>query len=158
MNPRSPRGDAVVQARLYGHEQIIPSLCPSSGSAFPGAESSGATSALGCHHLLTVLSADPLSSCRLSHSSASLLPPREGWKWLRGGKGEKPLPAVFLLHLPGYPHGVQVPPVPPPRGPADVAPGAQLTCTPRLAQRVVPAVFYSLLRQECAWDKLPRRI
>lgn len=33
-----PPGDAVVWARIYGHEQSIPSLCPSSRSAFPGAE------------------------------------------------------------------------------------------------------------------------
>lgn len=111
VNPRTPRGDAVIWARLSGNEQSHPSLCPSSGSAFLGAEDSAAALALGCHHLLTVLSADPLSSCHLSHSFASLLSPQDRWKWQRGGNGEKPVPAVLLLHLPGCPREVQVPPV-----------------------------------------------
>lgn len=46
-----------------------------------------------------------------------------------------------------------------PLGPAGVAghrTGAELSCTLGLTQSVGPAGFYSLLRQERAWAKLPR--
>lgn len=47
-----------------------------------------------------------------------------------------------------------------PPGLADIArrgTGAQLSCIPRLTQRVVPAGFYSLPHQERGWDKLHKQ-
>lgn len=112
MNPHTPRGDAVISAGLYGHEQSNPPLCPSSRSAFPGAEGSAAALALGCHHLLMVLSADPLSSSHLSHSFD---PSCRLGRGANGGEEEmeKNLCQPCSSCTPrGCPHGVQVPPVP----------------------------------------------
>lgn len=72
-------------------------LCPSSRSAFPGAESTGAS--------LSGISPSTdsgVQSSHLSYSFASLLPPWGTWRWHRGG--DRPAPAVLLLQ----PRGVQI--------------------------------------------------
>lgn len=78
----------------------------------------------------------------LSYSFASLLPPWGRWRWQRGRN--RPELAVLFLHPSVCPMGFS----------CCCHCTAQLSCTLRLAQRMLLALFYSLLHQEHTWDKL----
>lgn len=104
--PTYPLRGCKYTARVLWPRAKHPSAAPFLRVCFPGSGRQHRCVGFGMPPSSDGGSADP-RSFRLSYSFASLLPPRERWKWQRGGNKRK---SCAGRAPPARPHGVQLPP------------------------------------------------